>query len=76
MYQKVTYLQVEALDSLVLKISSLAKEIYPNQILFYELPLSTTSSKTSTAESVNWSKEHTTDHWVIASADSIWIAWR
>lgn len=64
-------------DGYVAKISAGLKKFYPEStVLFYGLPISTTSAKDGTDKSREWSKNSKTDHWAIASDVNFFFAWR
>lgn len=70
---------VASLDEPVRTVSTILSN-YIDASLFYDLPLSTTASRTATPKSVEWSSDtrglHQKDHWVIAGDDVVFVAWR
>lgn len=66
-----------ALDIAVEKVSQILVEVLdPSETLFYELPLSVTASDDATSSSKKWTDENVGDHWVIASDENVFVAWR
>jgi hypothetical protein len=74
-YKEITNKLVQSLDEPVRNVSAALANFF-DESLFYSLPLSTTASTTATEASIKWSAGRSDDHWVIASDETVFIAWR
>ena len=76
-YRQVTDEMVLSLDQYVAKVSAAVGKLLPGStVVFYDLPVSVTGTMNGSPKSIEWSKDHKTDHWVIQSNNLLAIAWR